>query len=181
MKHLLLGAPHRLPAEAAASPHSKEHTYPLIDWREVGWELTLALNGLKYACTTFFFPSFAVRPNDIPTPDDLSSPFRAFMSGINWQLPCLMPLMDNNFIFLDYTVYTAIDPNQNVYRKHNARAILTAGVGAIMLTTLKPNWPVLYDLWPFQWSVLLTRCVLITAIVTLTPKLSENVILELWF
>lgn len=29
--------------------------HPLIDWREAGWELTLALNGLKYACATVFF------------------------------------------------------------------------------------------------------------------------------
>lgn len=61
------------------------------------------------------------------------------MSGINWRLPCLMPLMDNHFIFLDYTVYTAIDPNQNEYGKHNDWAVLTTAVGAIMLTTLKGN------------------------------------------
>lgn len=102
----------------------------------MGRELTLALNGLKYACTTFFFfPSCAVRPNDIPHPDDLSSLFRAFMSGINWRLPCLTPLMDNHFIFLDYIVYTPNDPNQNEYGKHDACAVLTTAVGAILLTT----------------------------------------------
>lgn len=116
------------PSRACCSAHSKECTHPLIDWREAGWELTLALNGLKYACTTFFFSSFAVRPNDIPTRDDLSSPFRAFSSGINWLLPCLMPLMDNHFIFLDYPIYMAIAPNQNEYGKHNARAILASVV-----------------------------------------------------
>lgn len=117
------------PSRACCSAHSKECTHPLIDWQEAGWELSLALNGLKYACTTFFFfPSFAVRPNDILTPDDLSSPFRAFSSGINWLLPCLMPLMDNHFIFLDYPIYMAIAPNQNEYGKHNARAILASVV-----------------------------------------------------
>lgn len=62
-----------------------------------------------------------------------------------------MPLMDNHFIFLDYTVYTAIGSNQNEYGKHNAWAILTAAVGATMLTTLQANWATastVFDLWP---------------------------------
>lgn len=48
-----------------------------------------------------------------------------------------MPLMDNHFIFLDYIVYTAIDPNQNECRKHNDCAVHTAVVGAILLTILE--------------------------------------------
>lgn len=50
----LRGTP-QAPSRGCCSPHSKERTHSLIDWREAGWELTLALNGLKYACTTFFF------------------------------------------------------------------------------------------------------------------------------
>lgn len=50
----LRGTP-QAPSRDCCLPHSKERTHPLIDWREAGWELTLALNGLKYACTTFFF------------------------------------------------------------------------------------------------------------------------------
>lgn len=46
-----------------------------------------------------------------------------------------MSLMDNHFIFLDYIVYTAVDPKQNEYGKHNACAVLIAAVGAILLTT----------------------------------------------
>lgn len=79
--------------------------HPLIDWREAGWVLTLALNGLKYACATVFSLWGQMIS---PSLDDLSSPFRAFSSGINWLLPRVMPLMDNRLIFLDYPIYMAV-------------------------------------------------------------------------
>lgn len=75
----------------------------------MGQQLTLDLNGLKYACTTDFFPLFfAVRPNDIPSPDDYLRPFRAFAAGINRLLPCAMSLMDNCLIFLDDFICMAV-------------------------------------------------------------------------
>lgn len=110
MKYLFFRAPHRHTVEPAVGLTLKT-ARPLIDWREGGRELTLALNGLKYACTTVFF---AVRPNDIPSLDDLSSPFRAFSSGINWLLPCVMSLMDNHFIFLDYSTRLLLKIKMNI-------------------------------------------------------------------
>lgn len=106
MKHLFFRAPRRHTAEAAAG-FTQKTAAPLKGWQVRGrlGELTLALNGLKYACATLYF--LAVRPNDNP-PLDLSNPFRAGSAGKNGLLRLAMPLMDNRLILLNYSTYMAV-------------------------------------------------------------------------